>query len=179
MNVQTKVPVISIVGRSKSGKTTLIEKLIPELARRGYRVGTIKHHAHPDFTIDYEGTDSWRHAQAGSAQVILAAPDKIASIRRLDQELTVGQIINTMVVDCDLVLTDGYRRAALPKIEVVRAARSFEALCDPHELLAVVTDVDGRDFQVPRLPLDDIAAIAAFIEQAVIQAHRSAEPLDE
>ena len=175
MSTQTLVPCVSIVGRSKSGKTTLIEKLIPELRRRGYRVGTLKHHAHPQFEMDYEGTDTWRHAQAGSAHVVLAAPDKLASIRQLDTDLEAAHIINTLMGDCDLVLTDGYRSAPLPKIEIVRAGRSTEPLCAPAELLAVASDLKNGKFAVPVLPLDDIARIADFIEQAVIQAHQPPE----
>ena len=80
------IPILSIVGKSGSGKTTLLEKLIAELKRRGYRVATIKHHAHPGFEIDQPGKDTWRHAQAGSDHVVIAAPDKIASIRRLERD---------------------------------------------------------------------------------------------
>lgn len=175
MTALTRVPCVSIVGRSKSGKTTLIEHLIPELRRRGYRVGTLKHHAHPQFEIDYEGTDTWRHAQAGSAHVVIAAPDKIASIRQLDADLEAAHIIDTLMGDCALVLTDGYRSAPLPKIEVVRAARSTEPLCAPSELLAVATDLEDGDFGIPALPLNDIARIADFIERTVIRAHQPPE----
>ena len=176
MTIQTRVPVVAIVGRSGAGKTTLIEQLIPELKRRGYRVGTIKHHAHPDFEIDYEGTDSWRHAQAGSDHVVLAAADKIASVRRLEQELPVEQIVNTVMGDTDIVLTDGYRRSALPKIEVVRAARCPEPLCAPHELLAVITDAELSGFDVPRLALHDVKGMADLIEDKIIRTHQPPEP---
>ena len=77
------IPVVCLVGRSGVGKTTLLEKLIPELKRRGYRVATVKHHSRPGFEIDRPGKDTWRHAQAGSDHVIIAAPDRVASIRRL------------------------------------------------------------------------------------------------
>ena len=70
------VAILSIVGKSKSGKTTLVEKIIAELKRRNYRVATIKHHSHPGFEIDHPGKDSWRHAQAGSDHAVVAAPDK-------------------------------------------------------------------------------------------------------
>jgi molybdopterin-guanine dinucleotide biosynthesis protein MobB len=117
-------PVVSIVGRSKSGKTTLIEKLIPLLKARGYRVGTVKHHAHPGFDIDIPGKDTWRHAQAGSDHVVIAAPDKIASIVMLQAPLDLPQILAGMQ-DVDIVLTDGYRRANNPKL------KSCALLCQP------------------------------------------------
>ena len=177
MDEKMRVPAIAFVGCSNSGKTTLIEKLIPELKQRGHRVGTIKHHAHPRFEIDYEGTDSWRHAQAGSDHVVLASPDKISSIRRLEQELAVENIINTMT-DVDIIVTDGYRRSALPKIEVVRAARSREPLCSPDELLGLVTDVELDHYAVPHFSLNDVVGLADFIEYAIIRPHASPEAGD-
>lgn len=177
MEQKTRVPVLALVGRSNSGKTTLIEKLIPELKQRGYRVGTVKHHAHPRFEIDYEGTDSWRHAHAGSDHVVLASPDKIASIRRLEQELDVENIIN-MMTDVDIVLTDGYRRSALPKLEVVRAACSSEPLCSPDELLGLITDLEFDDDELPHFPLNDVVELADFIERTIIRPYTSPEDGD-
>src|SRR4030065_2932382 len=81
-----QVLLVTIIGVSKAGKTTLREKLIPELKRRGFRVGTIKHHSHPGFEIDQPGKDSWRHAQAGSDHVVIASPDRIASYPSLEHE---------------------------------------------------------------------------------------------
>ena len=121
------IPVISVVGRSKVGKTTLLEKLIPELKRRGYRVATVKHHAHPGFEIDRPGKDTWRHAQAGSDHVVIAAPDKVAAVRRVTREPTLDEIVTT-IDDVDIILTEGYKRAGKPKIEIVRAARHTEPI---------------------------------------------------
>ena len=154
--------VVAIVGRSKSGRTTLMEKLIRELKQRGYRVGTVKHHAHAGFEVDRPGKDTWRHAQAGSDHVVIAAPDKIASIRRVDREPTLDEIVATMT-DVDIVLTEGYLRSARYKIEVVRAARSPEPICQPGELLALATDV-ALAYDVPRFGLDDAAGLADLIE---------------
>ncbi len=155
-------PIICVVGRSKTGKTTLLEKLIPELKRRGYRIGTIKHHAHPGFEIDRPGKDTWRHAQAGSDHVVIVAPDKVASIRRVDHEPSLDEIAAT-INKVDLILTEGYKRSAKPKIEIVRAACYQEPLCTPEELLALVSDV-AVPFDVPRFGLEDISALADLIE---------------
>ncbi len=156
------IPVLSIVGRSDVGKTTLLEKLIPELKRRGYRVATVKHHAHPGFEIDRPGKDTWRHARAGSDHVVIAAPDKVASIRRVDREPTLDEII-AEINDVDIILTEGYKRSNKPKIEVVRAARSREPICTPDELLAIVSDV-AVPFDVPQFELDDVEGLADLIE---------------
>ncbi|RME50321.1 MAG: molybdopterin-guanine dinucleotide biosynthesis protein B [Caldilineae bacterium] len=165
MSNPSSIPVVCVVGRSKAGKTTLLEKLIPALKRRGYRVATIKHHSHPGFEIDHPGKDTWRHARAGSDHVIIAAPDKIASIRTLSREPTLDEIA-AAIHDVDLILTEGYRRSGYPKIEVVRAARSPEPLCTPDELLALVSDVPPP-FDVPHFGLEDTDALANLLEQVI------------
>jgi len=154
-------PVVSIVGRSKSGKTTLIEKLIPLLKARGYRVGTVKHHAHPGFDIDIPGKDTWRHAQAGSDHVVIAAPDKLASIIQLPAPLSLPEILASMQ-DVDIVLTDGFRRAQNPKIEVLRAAVSTELLCDTTELIAIASDFE-TNIGPPRFDINDAPGLAELI----------------
>lgn len=158
----TTIPIICIVGRSNVGKTTLLEKLIPALRRRGYRVATIKHHSHPDFEIDQPGKDTWRHAQAGSDHVIIAAPDKVASIRRVEQEPTLDELAAT-IRDVDIILTEGYKRSDKPKIEVVRAARSSEPICTPQELVALATDVPIA-LEVPQFELNDAEGLAGLLE---------------
>ena len=154
--------VVCIVGRSKSGRTTLLEKLVREMKQCGYRVGTIKHHSHPGFELDRPGKDTWRHAEAGSDHVVIAAPDKVASIRRVDREPTLDEITATMT-DVDVVLTEGYLRSGRYKIEVVRAARATEPICEPGELLALATDLP-LDCGVPRFDLDDAAGLADLVE---------------
>jgi molybdopterin-guanine dinucleotide biosynthesis protein B len=157
------IPILSIVGRSGAGRTTLLEKLIPELKCRGYRVATVKHHAHPGFEVDVPGKDTWRHARAGSDQVVIAAPDRVAAIRYVGHALTLDQIAATLIRDVDLILTDGFTRAGKPQIEVVRAALSSEPIADPAHLLAVATDLP-LSLGVPRFDLDDAAGLADLIE---------------
>jgi molybdopterin-guanine dinucleotide biosynthesis protein B len=156
-------PILCIVGRSGSGKTTLLEKLIPELKRRGLRVATIKHHVHPGFEIDQPGKDSWRHAQAGSDHVFLVASDKVASIRRVDREPTLDEIAAT-IQGVEIILVEGYKWAAKPKIEVVRAARSTEIVSSPNELLAIVSDMHFPLSDIPRFDLNDVPGLADLIE---------------
>ena len=155
-------PIIGIAGRSGVGKTTYIERLLPELKRRGYRVGTIKHHAHPGFEIDQPGKDTWRHTQAGSDHVVIAAPDRVASIRRVDADPPLSALAATMT-DVDVILTEGYSRAPIPKLELVRAALSVEPICDPAYVLGYITDcapVTG----IPCLPFEDVSGAADLIE---------------
>ena len=154
-------PTICIVGRSQTGKTTLLEKLIPVLKGRGHRIGTIKH-SHHIFDFDKIGKDSWRHKDAGAETVIIASPGKIAMIKN-DHEGTLDSLQN-FFADLDLVITEGYKGEQKPKIEVVRAARHEEALlADDANLIAVATDVE-MVMEVPVFGLEDTEKLADFIE---------------
>jgi molybdopterin-guanine dinucleotide biosynthesis protein MobB len=162
--------IVSFVGRSESGKTTLIEKLIPVLRRRGFRVGTIKH-THHSPELDRSGKDSARHLAAGASTVVLASSGQIQLVKTgvnggLDGLLRYFD-------DVDLLITEGYKQERTPKIEVLRRAVSDRLLClDDPMLLAVATDAK-IELPVPVLPLDDPEAVADFIENRVIK--RSAD----
>jgi molybdopterin-guanine dinucleotide biosynthesis protein MobB len=156
------IPVISIIGKSGSGKTTLMEKLITELTRRGHRVGTIKHHSHAGFEIDQPGKDSWRHAQAGSVHVVVAAPDKIASYKLVERELTLDEIV-AGIDDVDIIMTEGYRQAGKPTLEIVRAETGIGLISPLEQLFAITSDIP-MDTEVPRFDLDDSDAMVDLIE---------------
>jgi len=162
MTHRSSPPVVCFVGRSGSGKTTLLEKLIPQLKQKGYRLATIKHHSHPGIDIDKPGKDTWRHAQAGSDHVVIAAPDQIATIQKLDAPRSLDEIA-AGITGVDLILTEGYKRSNRPKVEIVRSARGTDPICTADELLALVTDVDIA-IDVPQFGLDDAAALADFLE---------------
>jgi molybdopterin-guanine dinucleotide biosynthesis protein B len=157
------LPIVSIVGRTNSGKTTLIEKLLPALAGRGLRVATIKHHHQSDFEADHPGKDSWRHARAGAVATALAGTRRLAVFQWLDTELPADAIARLFVVPPDLVLTEGYRHASLPKVEVLRVAQGQEPLCGKDEdLVALVTD-GSWELGVPRFGLEATDDLAAFL----------------
>ena len=155
------IPIVSVVGKSNSGKTTLLEGLIRELKRRGYRIGTIKHDAH-SFEIDHPGKDTWRHAQAGSDHVVISSPQRVASIRRIEHEPGLKELAAGMT-DVDIVLTEGYKRGHAPKIEVSRQARSSTLICQPGELIALATD-QTFDLDVPQYDLNDVLGLADLIQ---------------
>ena len=159
------IPVITIIGKSGAGKTTLLEKLIAELSSRGYAIGTVKHHSHVGFDIDRPGKDSWRHAQAGSQHVVIAAPDKIAAYRHLERELELDEITASMT-DVDMILVEGYKQSNKPAIEVLRAANSLEMMSTPEQRIALVTDA-CLTVDVPVFQLDDCHGVADFIEAYV------------
>ena len=159
------MPVVSVVGRSKVGKTTFVEKLIRELKRRGYSVGTIKHYQH-EFEIDQPVKDSWRHAQAGSDAAVIASPTKLAMVRSLEREQTIDEIVAAMP-EVNIVITEGYKHEGKPKIEVFRSAVVSELVSKPGELLALVTD-EHLDVSVPQYDLDDAAGVADLIEDELL-----------
>lgn len=165
------VPIICIVGKSNTGKTTLLEKLIPELTERGYRVGTVKHDVH-GFEMDTPGKDSWRHAQAGAATVVVSSPEKIAIIQRVQHEKTLDEIARLIGDEVDIVLCEGYKRSGHLKVEVSRSEVSPELLCSEDELIALVSDAH-HPLRVPQFDLDDVKGLADLLEDAYLRRRRS------
>ena len=166
------IPVVSVVGHSGSGKTTLLEKLIRELKQRGYRLAVIKHHYHADFEFDVPVKDSDRFAHAGADEVVIAAPHSVVSIRTCEHPPELHEV-TARIQGVDLIITEGYKRASAPKIEILRAGGLGEGADEPalvsrpDELLAIVSD---RVFalEVPQFGLEEIAALADLIEARLI-----------
>ena len=159
---KTKIPLISIVGTSKSGKTTFIEKLIPLLKGKGLRVATIKHH-HSDFEIDREGKDTYRHKMAGSSTVILSSPRKIALVKDVEKEVSLGDIVSRYINDVDLIITEGYKKEETLKIEIFQEAKRVSPLClNDKTIVAVVTD-NHIDRDIPQFSFSDVQGVAEFI----------------
>lgn len=160
------VPVISIVGKSGVGKTTALEKVIREIKRRGYKVGTVKHDTH-GFDVDRPGKDSWRHAKAGSDAVVISGPRKMALIRQLESEVPLDDIVPLMG-DLDLVITEGYKKGDKPKIEITRRERGTQLLCRPDELIGIMADYPV-DMPVPQFSLEDAAGVVDLLERLYLR----------
>jgi len=162
------IPIVSIVGKSDSGKTTLMEKLIPELKKRGYRVATIKHHIH-GFEIDKEGKDTWRHTKAGADEVVISSPNKLAIIKVVDEEYTLDKIGSSIIKDVDIILTEGYKKGNKPKIEVFRSEVHKELLCtDEDNLIAIASD-RRFDRGIPCFDINDIKGLADLLEKTFLK----------
>ena len=162
------VPIVSFVGRSNSGKTTLLEKLIALLRERGYRVGVVKHTVRADVETDLPGTDTRRLWEAGAEHVAFVTPDRIVHTRRY-AELPPLKAALAGVGDVDLVIIEGFKSGPYPKIEVVRAARDPALIPDLEGRVACVTDVPDLACGVPRFTFDDIPGLADFIERVVLR----------
>lgn len=162
------IPIVSIVGRSNTGKTTLIEGIIPELKKQGYRVATIKHNLH-GFDVDREGKDSWRHRRAGASTVVLAAPRFIVVFDEPDREYDIKGIAENYIKDRDIIITEGFKGNPLPKIEVFRSALKQELLCGPDDNLIALAGDRPVDIGVPYFDLNDHSGIAEFIKEAFLK----------
>lgn len=167
MTAYMKPEIITIVGKSDSGKTTLLEKLISSLVRRGYRIGTVKH-AHDGFEMDTEGKDSWRHRKAGAGGTLVITEGKVAMVK--DDRASDIEKMETYLSDMDIILAEGFKRQDLPKIEVFRALSVHKTpLCmEDKNLIAFVTDSDYKP-NVPIFGLEDIDRIADFIESRFLK----------
>lgn len=157
-----KIPVISFVGRSNTGKTTLLEKVIPLLRSRGFRVGTIKHHA-GEFEIDKEGKDSYRHKKAGATATMITSPTKVALVEDVSRELTLSEVIDRYMHEVDLVITEGYKRERMPKVELYVHGRGAPPLAteDP-DIIAIASDAPV-DAHVPVFSRDEPAPIVDLV----------------
>ncbi|MEE8552703.1 MAG: molybdopterin-guanine dinucleotide biosynthesis protein B [Desulfobacterales bacterium] len=154
-------PVVSVVGYSGSGKTTLLEKLISGLKDRGYSVGTIKHDVH-GFEMDRQGKDSWRHKKAGASATIISSPYQIGMVRDVDHDHRPVELM-VLLPDMDIILTEGYKKENLPKLEVFRSQIHKAPLFKGDKtLLALISD-DPIDLGVPRFSCDDGQSMVDFL----------------
>lgn len=156
-----------ITGWKNSGKTTMTERLVTCLTGRGYRIATIKH-AHHNFDIDHEGTDSWRHRKAGAAEVAIVSSQRYAIMHEsLDEDEPSLRQIAAKLAPCDLILVEGYKHETHKKIELRRqGSQEGPALSinDPN-IVAIASERPLSDERVPVFPIDDIEQIADFIER--------------
>ncbi len=175
-------PILTVVGRKDSGKTTLVVRLSAELHRRGHRVMTIKHGAHT-FNIDPATTDTYRHYHEGNAErVVMAAPDKFALVQRWSEQLGPREIAARFLGDADVIVCEGFKASDLPRIEVFRRAvheAPLYAADAPNAplYLAMVTDDSIKQWPIAVFDIgapDVVQRLADFVEQQVI--HRIGAP---
>ena len=168
-------PIVAIVGRSESGKTLLMEQLIAEFKRRGYKIAALKHSHCGAIEVDQPGKDTWKFAQAGSEAVCISSPRKLALIKKSDHDLRIDEVLPIIGSEFDLVLVEGFKKSNLPRIEVHREELGSDLLCSPEELSVIVTDgpLDtplADSYKVPILSWADTTAIADFIERKFVRA---------
>ena len=147
---------VAVVGFKKSGKTVVVEGLVRELVRRGYRVGTIKHIRESDFTIDQKGKDTWRHARAGASIVVSIAPREVATMDHRGGKL---EDVVRRIRGIDFLIIEGFRELkGVPRIAVVRNKSEFKKLDDDFTIACVA---GGTKI----LKRSEVAALAKLVEQ--------------
>ncbi|MHB8110768.1 MAG: molybdopterin-guanine dinucleotide biosynthesis protein B [Syntrophorhabdaceae bacterium] len=172
MPSKTTIPIIAIIGRANSGKTTLVEKLTGIFTHKGVRVAIIKH-MHHEFDFDIPGKDTHRHKEAGASTVISASPGRIGMVKDTSREYSLDDIITRYVSDADLIIVEGFKSAVVPKIEVYSRQSNEPPLCTLGDalIIAVAAD-DPLDVAIPRFMRDDVNAIADFIASRTIGGTR-------
>lgn len=160
------IPAIGIVGsQSNIGKTILMEHMIKELKKKNYRIASIKHDIH-GFEMDKPGKDTYRYAQAGADTVLISSKDKMAMIKRVDEELTIDSIISS-INDVDIILVEGYKNSHLPKIEVIRQDVCCHIHCKKEELIAIVSDAHIEIDDIPIYSMSNINQLITMIEEKI------------
>lgn len=172
MNPET-TPIITFVGKSGTGKTTFLERLIPVLKGRGLRLAVLKHDAH-HFEMDKPGKDTYRFTAAGADVVTISNAEKFALVERPPQELSVADIVSRLP-QVDLVLTEGYKQSRYPKIEIHRAALNRPLIAPTEQLLAIMTD-EPLDSPARQLDLSDVEGCADVIEAYLARFHHRLSP---
>ncbi len=169
MNEMKQPPIISVVGYSGAGKTTLMEKLIGELTRRGYRVGSIKHDVH-GFEMDKPGKDSWRHKQAGASTTLISSPHQIGLVMDVDHDHSPDEL-KVFFNHVNVILTEGYKKQNRPKVEIFRSRVHHEPLCrNDDNIVAIMSDIPV-DLKTPRFTLEDVEGLVDFLVEKFNLTH--------
>jgi molybdopterin-guanine dinucleotide biosynthesis protein len=161
------LPIVSFVGKKKSGKTTVLLGVVGELRSRGYRVAVIKHDVH-GFDIDVPGTDTYRFRELGAEVVGISSPDKYVWQNSVSAEPGLMELVRQVSEPVDLVITEGFKQEAAPKIEVSRRERSAELVSAPGELIGIASDQAFPERRVPQFALDDFSGLADLVEQRIL-----------
>lgn len=168
------LPIVCIVGKQGSGKTALLERLVPAFRALGRRVAVVKHASH-GFQLDRPGSDSWRLARAGAELVALSGPGQVASLLAVRGDLPLESLAALLGLEgYDLLLAEGYKGSPFPKVEVHRAALGPDLLLEEARLAAVVSD-GPRPFAVPTFRPEDAAGLAAHLDELYVRGRRHGE----
>lgn len=163
--------VISVVGKKNAGKTTLVVAMAQDFVRRGRTVGTIKHGHHPAL-VDKEGTDTWRHFNEGrTTRTLIESPGQRVMFEKTEATADPVELVRRHFLDMDIVIVEGYKSAALPKIEVHRKAVHTRPLYDSAspeagQWIAMVSDERGQRVEIPVFSFTDTAWLPSLMHLA-------------
>ncbi len=159
------IPILSFIGKSNSGKTTFIERLIPELNQKGFRIVTAKHDRSHGFDFDKKGKDSWRHKEAGAETAILSSPRMIALIRDIKEEASLSEIAFRYAGDADLLIAEGFKDGNQKKIEITTDLNENNLFCKKYQNVVAVISDNQLNLELPMFKRDSISEVADWIEQ--------------
>jgi molybdopterin-guanine dinucleotide biosynthesis protein B len=158
--------ILLVVGRKKRGKTSLVEKLIPEFKRRGYKVGSIKYTT-LDHQFDTPGKDSFRHTQAGAETTLILSPESLALFSSDLRKKAPNELFQLFFKGYDLIIGEGFKNSPYPKVEVLDSSKDAEPLCGKNDnLIALVCD-KTIDSYAPVFSLDQIEPLVDFLEKEI------------
>lgn len=158
--MKNKPAILAVSGVKNSGKTTLIESIIPKVSSKGYKVAVSKHDGH-DFECDIEGTDSYRHRQSGAYETYIFSKNKFMIVK--EKKDTFEEELMNYFQDADLIILEGFKYSNYPKIEIVRKGNSSESVCKKETLLALITDVDIKERDIKIIDINDIDSISKLV----------------
>lgn len=172
MKEKNRPVIIAISGVKNSGKTTLIERIIPKLNNEGLKVATVKHDGH-DFDADIEGTDTFKHRKAGAYGTAILSKNKFMVIK--EQKNTQEEELISYFSDCDVILLEGFKFSDYPKIEIVRKGNSSESVCKKETLLGIVSDVEelkeeyreNKNNELKVIDINDIDLISELLVEYI------------
>jgi molybdopterin-guanine dinucleotide biosynthesis protein B len=162
--IVAKIPIITVVGYSTSGKTRCVTGLIAALARRGYRVASTKH-CHHGFDLDVEGKDSWKHRQAGAVTTLMSSGNQIGMVASTPALITLEQICRDYVHGAEILLAEGYSWENLPKILVTSQDKLEQERISPDDLIIALVGENRVDSSLPQFSFNQIEALASLLER--------------
>jgi len=158
--------ILLVVGRKKRGKTSLVEKLIPEFKKRGYKVGSIKYTT-LDHQFDVPGKDSFRHAQAGAETTLILSPKSIALFSSDLRKKEPDELFKHFFQGYDLIIGEGFKNSPYPKVEVFDSTKDTEPLCSNNDNLIALVCGESIDSFVPVFSLDQIESLVDFLAKEI------------
>jgi molybdopterin-guanine dinucleotide biosynthesis protein MobB len=168
---------LTVVGRKKRGKTTLVEQLIPEFKTRGYRVGSIKHTS-GEHIFDVPGKDSFRHAQAGADCTLILSTSRLAFFSNRRPEVDERELLDLLFRGYDLIIGEGFKESTYPKIEVMDSSRDRKPLCAAQDKLMAVVCTGHIDSSIPVFSPNQIKELVDFLEEKVLEKKESGDELN-
>ncbi len=161
------IPIISVVGPSKADRTLLVEKLIPELRKRGYKVATVKRDAH-SHDLDTPGKTSWRHSQAGAQTVLVSSPARITMFKQVEEEWTLDELAEKFLSDADIIVTDGFADEKKPKIKALLSQAEDDNQASQSELFSIVGGKNSQK-RIPKFGLEEIEKLTDLVEEKFLK----------